>query len=231
MAISGTVSARGQQIPLQGTGTANFDSNAFSATVNAAEGSVNLIERELVVDNRFYMGMTINGHNISEITGGRHWVDEPVPNQGSSSLGTSNVDPLQQLQTLESKGAKVVPLGTSHVDGDTVSGYAVTPSRAVELQRIQQEIQSGAIPPSIANQATAAAQSMVGFTMDVYFDSNNLMRRMTMQLPGTGAFTGNLAMTFSNFGTPLSITPPSNDDVIGLDQFVKDTQAASGSSQ
>lgn len=226
--ISGIISAKGHQVPLQGTGTANFDTNAFSATVNATEGSGNFVERELVAGGRFYMGMTVNGQDLSQLTGGPHWIDVPVPDQNSSSLGTSNVDPLQQLQTLESKGAKVVPLGTSQIDGDTVSGYAVTPSRASELQAVEKEIQSGQIPQSVASQMMRAAQALAGFTLDVYFDNNHLMRRMSFQLSegGTRSFTGTLDMTFSNYGTSVSIAPPSQSDVVSFDQFVKDAQAA-----
>lgn len=228
--LSGIVSGNGRQVPLQGTGTANFDTNAFSATIDSAAGTGSLVERELVVDNHFYIGMTIDGHNMSEITGGAHWIDVPTPDQNSSSVGAGNVDPLQQIQTLESKGAKVVPLGSSEIDGDTVSGYAVTPSRAAEIQNVEKEIQSGAIPQSVASQAMKGAQALAGFTMNVYIDSNSLMRRMTMDFPGSGSgITGTVTMTFSNYGTPVSIAPPSSSDIVSFDQFVKDAQAAGAS--
>lgn len=231
LTMDGVVTRNGRRADLQGTGTANFDTNSMSATISSPAN--NMVERELVVGGHFYMGVTIQGHDVSEITGGAHWIDVPIPEQSSSSLGAgnANVDPIQQIQTLEQKGAKVVQLGTSHIDGDIVSGFAVTPSRAAELHTVQQEIQSGNIPRSVASGAMAGAQAMAGFTLDVYVDSNQLLRRMTFAFPGggSGSIGGRVTMTFSNYGTPVTIAPPSRDDVIGFDQFVKDAQAAGGS--
>ena len=78
-----------------------------------------------------YLSLGVHGQSISELTGGPHWIDVPVPEQDSSRLGTGNVDPLGS-SVLGQQGASVVPLGTSTMEGVTVSGYSVTPSPAEE---------------------------------------------------------------------------------------------------
>ncbi len=92
-----------------------------------ASGSNSSVEHELVVADHFYIGLTINGTSVSAHHG---WSPSGSMCRSrirtASSLGAGNVDPLDQLKLLEQKGATVVPLGTSTVDGTTVSGYAVT---------------------------------------------------------------------------------------------------------
>ena len=146
MTITGSVSVDGHTVPLQGAGSADFDTNAFSADISFTGPSGSLVEHELVVDQHFYFGISADGSDLSTITGGPEWIDVPIPDQGSTSLGAGNIDPLDQMKLLEQKGATVVPLGGSTVNGATVSGYKVTISRAEELQNLQEEIQSGGLP-------------------------------------------------------------------------------------
>ena len=96
-----------------------------------------------------YIGLTADGTNVSTVTGGPEWINVPLADQNSSSLGAGNVDPLDQLKLLEQKGATVVPLGTSSVDGMTVSGYAVTFSAGRDpAERSNKEIQALELPPA-----------------------------------------------------------------------------------
>jgi hypothetical protein len=230
LSIEGTLDVAGQQIPMHGAGWADFDTNQFSATMSMDSGSVSMTENELVTGGQFFLGMDLNGTSMSQLTGGPNWVSVPVPDQGSSALGAGNIDPLSQLQMLEKKGATVQPLGTSTVNGITVSGYEVTPSRAEELQKIQQEIKSGAIPPQFAKQALGALNSLGNLTTDVYFDHSGLLRKETTQLGGgTSGANGTIAMVFSAYGTPGNVQTPAPSDVVSMSEFLKDAMAFGGS--
>ena len=173
---------------MQGSGLANFDTNQFSANVNIDEGSTSIVEHEIVSGSQLFYGLDLDGTSMSAVTGGPHWVSVPVPEQGSSSLGAGNLDPQSQLQLLAKKGATIQPLGTSTVNGVTVSGYAVTPSRAAELQKIEQEIKSGAIPPDLAQQALGEVKSLGNLTTNVYFDQSvcSASRRYRLQAARAG---------------------------------------------
>ena len=229
MTITGTIVVAGQHVPMQGSGFANFSTNQFSANIDIAKGSTSVVEHEIVSAGQFFFGLDYDGVSMSAITGGPHWVSVPVPDQGSSSQAAPDLDPQSQLQLLAKKGATVQPLGASTVNGITVSGYAVTPSRAEELQRIRDEISSGAIPPQLAQQALASLKFLGNLTTDVYFDQSGLLRKQTVQIAGgTSGASSNVVMTFSSYGTPGTIATPAASDVVSLSQFEKDATALGG---
>jgi hypothetical protein len=230
--FSGSISDAGKVIPLSGTGEADFVHNTFSGTVNAGDAGTSLVERELSVNQHFYMGMTIDGTNMSEITGGPEWIDIPIPAAGGANgPGFGSVDPLTQLQTLEKKGATVTSHGTSVIDGDTVSDYSVTPSHFEELANVESEIASGQITAAEGKQILKVAPLLGTFTTNVWFDASGLLRRESVNIGGgSSGITGTVDMTFDNFGTPVNISAPDSTDIIPYAQFLKDAETVEGSS-
>ena len=232
VAISGSISADGQTVPIHGTGSADFDTNSFEADVSVATASHSIVEHELVADDHVYFAVTVDGSNLSTVTGGPEWIDVPLPDQDSSSLGAGNVDPLDQLQLLEQRGATVVPLGISSVNGTTVSGYEVTFSAAQVQQEVQQEIQqevqSQQLTQAEAQQAIAAAQALGPPTLHVNFDAGGLLREETVSTQGSVSQT--TQVEFSNYGTPVNIEPPPGNDVISFTQFEHDEQVYNAAS-
>jgi hypothetical protein len=226
--FSGSVSVAAQVIPLNGWGRVDFTTNAFSGTVSARSSTISYVERELLAHGHFYMRMTMDGHDVSQITGGAEWIDLPVVDQGGgNSPGLGIIDPLTQLHVLAKKGATVVPIGTSVIDGDTVSGYSVTPSRSQVLQALGQEFASGQFSPVLEQQILNAPKALGSFTSDVWFDASGILRRQVMTLGGgmTGA-TGRVDMTYQYHGAPVSIKSPAPDNVISYSQFSSDLQLA-----
>ncbi len=134
------------------------------------------------------------------------------------------------MKTAEQRGAKVVFLGTSVIDGDTVSGYSVTPGAQEEQHEIQQEVASGQIPASFAPTEEHEAQFLGTFTSYVYFDSAGLMRQQSVMIGGgTSGAHGRVDETFSHFGAPISIAVPAASDVLSFSAFLKDTSQQSSS--
>jgi hypothetical protein len=225
--ISGTLGAAGQTIPVSGTGAANFDTNAFQANLSFAKGSSSFEEQELVADGQLYFGLTVDGQNMSAVTGGPEWINVPVPDQDASSLGAGNVDPLDQLKLLEQKGATVTPEGTSTIDGATVSGYSVTFSPAELQHASQQELQTLGLPQSDGQKIIDELGSA---DLHLYFDGGGLLRRESVSLGGgSSTVSGDVQFDFANYGTSVNIQPPASNDVIGFSQFEKEAQALSTS--
>lgn len=229
VAITGTFSADGHTLPMTGSGLADFDTNAFSATVAMTANSHSIVEKELVVGGKLLIGISYDGSNVPLLLTGADWVDVPVPDQNSSTLGAGNVDPLTQLQMMEKKGATVVPLGTSSVDGVTVSGFDVTPSLQEETQAIQGEVTSGQLTQSEANQILQEKGVIGNATLGLYFDASGLMRRETVHIGGgTSGATGEVDMDFQNYGAPVTITVPPASDIVSYTTFLQKSQAAAG---
>lgn len=230
---SGSVSADGQNVPLNGTGQVDFDTNTFSATLNENVSSTTIAVRELIESGQFYMGMTIDGQDMSQFTGGAHWVGISLPDQASSSgLGAANVDPISQLKALEQKGATVTSLGTKTIDGTTVSGYSVTPTRQEIDSEIQQEVQQNKITAVTAQQMEEAGNLLGSFTTEVWIAGSGLVRQENVNIAGGSAgIAAKAIVTFQNYGAPVSITTPQPSDVIPFNQFLNDLKAAQSSSQ
>jgi hypothetical protein len=230
---SGSVSADGQNIPLSGTGQVDFDTNTFSATLNENVSSTTIAIRELIESGQFYMGMTIDGQDMSQFTGGAHWVGISLPDQASSSgLGAANVDPISQLKALEQKGASVTSLGTKTIDGTTVSGYSVTPTRQEIQSEIQQEVQQNKITAVTAQQMEQAGNLLGSFTTEVWIDGSGLVRQENENIAsGSEGIAAKAVVTFQNYGVPVSVSVPSPSDVIPFNQFLNDLKSARSSSQ
>ncbi len=222
--FSGSVSAQGQNIPISGTGQVDFDTNDFSATLSENAESHTFAIQELISSGQFYMGMSIDGHDMSEMTGGAHWVGISLPDQSSSSgLGAANVDPIAQLKALEQKGATVTSLGTEVIDGTTVSGYSVTPSRQEVENEIQQEVQQNQISGVTAQQMLQAPNLIGTFTSQVWIDGSGFIRQENVNISGGSAgIDAKVTVTYQNYGTPVSISTPAPSDVIPFSQFLDD---------
>ena len=163
------------------------------------------------------MGMTIDGHNMSEFTNGASWISIPTPGQASGSPGFGSVDPLSQIKLLEKKGATVVPLGTSVIDGDNVSGYSVTFSPSQLQQSLQQEFATGQFTPAGNTSSMPRRRSVL--LHGRRFDASGICAETANIAGGTSGTTGKVDITFSNFGTPGSIQAPASGDVISFSQF------------
>jgi hypothetical protein len=231
--FSGNVSADGKDIPINGTGQVDFDTNAFTATMSESVASTSIAIRELIASGQFFMGMTIDGQDMSTVTGGAHWVGISLPDQASSSsLGATNVDPIGQLKALEQKGVTVTSLGTKTIDGTTVSGYSVTPSHQEIENNIQQEIQQNQMSAAQGQQLLQSSNLISSFTTEVWIDGSGLIRQEDANIGGGSAgINAKVTMSFQNYGTPVSIATPAPNDVIPFTQFLSDLKAAQASSQ
>jgi hypothetical protein len=233
LVFTGTVSAAGQSIPITGSGAADLSNpQQFSATIDIAMSGNKTEEREVVANNQFYMAISSDGQDISNLIPGKHWVTIPLPVSTGNSVGTGTSDPLAQMKMLATKGNIVTALGTKTIDGVTASGYSVTISRQNLLNAVQQYLPSSGLDAAAQQQIAQEAQNLPPPTIKVWFDASKLLRRMSFTISQTQSgktVNVNLAMDFVNYGTPVSIHVPPPGDVATYNQFVSAAQALTGS--
>ena len=115
----------------------------------------------------------------------------------------------------------------SVIEGVTVSGYAITPSRQSIEQGIRAEIATGELSPAAQQQLQQATKTFSGFTLDVWFDGSGLMHRMSVDMRASGppSTDAHVVMTFQDYGTPVNVSPPPSGQVISYSAFLAALQS------
>ena len=207
------------KITATGDGQVDFSTSASQVSVSylgmpTAAGGLQMTE--LFSGGDLYLSMP----QIAAVLPGKSWVSQSV---GTSSMALGSSNPAGMLQILQNQGDEVTPLGTSDVDDVPVDGYHVVISPAA----LRNEL-SGSDLPAGTVQAAESVMGSAGISMDVYVNSSTgLLRRMVAGLHMTLAgqtVSGTVTEDTSNYGVPVSITPPPADQVVSLQQF---EQAAS----
>lgn len=221
------VTVGGQSIALSGTGTMDFTDNAFQISLGG------VISGQQVVVDAIYLGGSAyeSVPGIAQVAPGKSWLSldvasltQSAPSTGAGALGN---DPLATLQTLAQQGATVVDLGPSTVDGQSVEGYSVT----FNPTTLEHQIQGAKLPTWMQK---AVAQMAIKSTSEkVYINGTTLVQvsmAMALNKGTTEQISLNEALDFSDYGTPVTISAPSADEVIPLSQFVQLATAANLSS-
>ena len=228
LTLAGTVNVAGRTVPVAGTGLADFGSQLMSMDATAKASGMGVEIKELLVSGKLYMNIKAGGHSLSELTG-KPWISLPLPTSADSLY---NSDPFAQLKLLEQQGATVTPLGHKTLDGRTVSGFSIVPSKASMLKGAESELSNMGFDQSQVSQIENGIQSSAPPTITVWFDNSRLLRQtaMTMNL-GTGASAGSftLQMNFDHYAVPVHIKAPSPSDTVSFKQFLQDVQQAGSS--
>jgi hypothetical protein len=222
--LSGTMQSSGRTAEINGTGELNFSANTMSFYLTVDASSQLLTETELLVSGNLYVSLTIGGTSLAKLTGGRQWIELPVSQSGSANLVGS--DPLSSLSLLEQQGIYVRSIGTRVIEGQSCTGYAVTPTKAALLASVRTEFAKLGYSPALIDQQVSLAQQMLPPTVTVWLDAQGLMREMSMNLGvqtggSGGATSGSMVIHVSNYGSPVRATPPPSSDVISYDSFLK----------
>jgi len=141
---------------------------------------------------------------------------------GSTGIGSSTSNILEQLQLLAQRGNSVTSLGNSTINGDTVSGYQVTiTSRAMAAASKRVVAQSGA--ESKAMRSLLRSFSLNPPTVTVWIGADHLLRREAVQVSVTTAgstVSGTVQVDFTNYGTPVTVNIPAASDVGSYSDFL-----------
>jgi hypothetical protein len=222
--LAGTVQVAGRTATVGGTGAINFAANAMEFNMSIGSPGQLVTERELMVNGNLYISLTISGTSLAKLTGGRDWIETPISQSSSTNLVGS--DPVSSLSLLEQQGITVRQIGTKVIEGQSCTGYAVTPTKAALLASVRSEFTRLGYSPAAINQEVTLAERMLPPTVTVWLDAQGLMREMSMNLGlqtgGSGtAVSVSMVMYVSYYGSPVQVTAPAASDTISYDSFLR----------
>jgi hypothetical protein len=220
--VSGWQRAGSQAIPVHGSGEVDFAANSMAIRMSLRASGQSIAAGVIQINGYFYFTVSIDGRATSPVPGGRHWVQTPVQQSGTATLGGS--DPSAALAALARGGNAVRTLGTTMIGGVACTGYSVTPSRQAMVAAVREETAAGKFSARLADAELKVTQLIPVPTYSVWFDANELMRQLSvnMRLGGlTSAAGGDLVLRFSNYGAPVRIAAPAPSDVLSYSSYLK----------
>lgn len=228
LTLSGSVQTAGHTATIGGTGAINFSTNDMELSLSIGSPGQLLTERELAVDGNLYLTYSISGLTPAKLTGGRDWIEMPTSQYGSVNLVGS--DPLSSLSLAEQQGIDIRSIGTKVIEGQSCTGYVITPTKAALLASVRAEFTKLGYSQAMINQEVSLEQAMLPPAITVWLDAQGLMREMSMELgvqtSGSGtAVSVTLDIYVSYYGTPVQVTAPAPSDVISFQSFLKATGA------
>jgi hypothetical protein len=132
------------------------------------------------------------------------------PNNPFGTGLSDTADPLKSLEKLEEsmKGATFV--GEEDVDGDNLAHYEVT-------------VDSSKMGDTAALGGAAAADLPDEITYDIWFDPEDLIRRLTFDLADADT---SVEMKLSDWGKPVTIEAPDKDQITEVPELAGDNSAS-----
>ena len=230
---------------MTGSGAFDFGDKTGSFTMNIPEGDVpgqatTQLDEQLIMDgSTVYVGLP---SMINQVMPGKSWISLDLSQYTSGAGGLSSgagsfEDPTAFLRQLQSNGATVTSLGPTTFGGSAVTEYSVTiPTSTLEpdlwglggtgsgasgdtgLSSSLQKMTAGMLPPTV--------------TEKVYITDANLLKGvdvpLSLSLLGK-SMSEDMTVTYSNYGVPVTVTPPPADQVATLQQFESAAGASDGS--
>jgi hypothetical protein len=222
MSMSMDMSFLGVHETITGTGAFDYPNHIGTMTMTIPVGGTQHSEQAIYDGTTIYINI---GDLAPGLPSGKQWISEdiskiesagPALNAGGLDNGTFG-DPAAMLQQLTSVGGTVTSLGPTTYDGTPVTEYTATLPASV----LQGEI--GQLPASL--QKDMSRVHIPDIKMDVYITSNNLLKAMHMPMSFSvdgQSISMDMTMSFSNYGTPVTVTPPPASEVEPLGQFPGD---------
>ncbi len=228
LTYSGSITVNGDSIPLTGTGLASLSSHIESSTLSFSADNEAVQETVLMSGTSEYMEMTENGQNIvQQLLPGKQWVQLDLAGAPTSTQsGTTSV--LGQLQLLTEEGNKVVPLGSSSVDGQAVTGYQVTlTAKAIQAAEKRLSAEDGA--PTQLMKSMIESMANQPPVLKLWIGSNHLLVRESVSLSialAGESVSGAVNVDFSNYGGPVTVSVPSSSVIGSYSAFLAAAKAA-----
>lgn len=213
-----TADESGQSVSASGTGTIDFADRSID--LNMVMAPMNMHLEAVFIAGTVYESIP----GISSVEPGKSWVSldlsglgVPAGTGGSPSFSTN---PTESLQLLAQKGAQVVKMGASSVDGVAVQGYTVSyPADAWNALRANQSL-----PADVRN-----ALANITMTSQVYITKSDQVARVEVAITTATGPSINETLDFSNYGAGAAIAAPDGSKVVPFQQFMSDAQAQSTS--
>ena len=140
-----------------------------------------------------------------------------------SQLSQFNNDPRQMLDQLQGIAGEVEKIGEEKVRGVDTTHYEAS----VDLHKYPDRL-----PPEQREAARQSVERLIDLTgrssypIEVWIDDDKLLRRMklgySIKIPGQAEEASfSMRMEFFDFGTPVSVEPPPEDEVTDISELAK----------
>jgi hypothetical protein len=240
MSMTLHIAGLGHDESITGHGAFDFANQSGTFSVNLPGDAGKQVTEQVIYDGKtVYVNVGNLLGNLGGLGGlgglpngliqGKQWVSIDTSQFGSGNAGAlgGGLDtfgnPAAMLHQLQSEGGTVTSLGSTTYDGTAVTEYSVSlPPSDIEkgLGQLPSSVRQGlssVMPPSIEAK--------------VYVAAGNLLK--AIDLPISYSVMGHtvsedMTMVFSNFGTPVSVTPPPANEVIPFSQFAGGVLGGSG---
>jgi hypothetical protein len=212
VSMSVDASATGMQESLTGSGAFDFAQKTGTMTMTIPVNGNQYSEQEILDGSTIYV-------NVSGLDTGlapsQPWISVPVDQSDSTGSGISTLDAMALLHQLQTVGGAVTSLGQTGYDGTEATEYQATlPASALESEM-------GALPSSSGQNSLGL--DLPDMTIDVYVTPDGLLKALVVPTYSfdiaSETISVNMTLTFSNFGTPVNVTPPPADQVEPLSQL------------
>ena len=206
---------------VRGSGVADFSNNAFELQVNAPSGGT---QQDIETGGILYA--QVPAAEQSQVPGDKPWISVNLNQVDQAKVGKSfaqlssvtSDDPSQLLGQLQSISDDVTTVGNEPLNGVSTTHYRAT----VDLNKEAASVRAKAGDKAAAV-ITRHEQALGTHTLpvDVWVGADHLVRQYRTQVPippsssGGPAGSGTVALTmaFSDFGAPVTVTPPPSSEV------------------
>lgn len=222
LTVSGVVQVAGHTVPMQGTGSADFGTNAMTMQIRAVAAGEALVENIEYSGGNLFFEVTVNGQGLAQADGGKPWVQLPI---ASSAGGSLSANPVEELAVMEQRGASVRSLGTKNIGGEVCTGYAVRPSKAATVATAQAEVAKLGVPAATQATIMKMVESSAPPTYDIWINSQQLARQINvaieMSVGASAPLAGSVVLDFARYGVPVSIKTPPAAQTISYQDLLK----------
>jgi hypothetical protein len=212
MSLSMDVSVLGLQQSVSANGAFDFAQNVGTMTMTIPVNGQQYSEQEIIDGSTAYVNV---GNLVPGLAPSRPWVSEDVSQAGNSGSGLNAMDPTDMLQQLQTSGGSVTSLGLTTYDGTSVTEYQATLPSSALMGDI------GTLPPSM--QQGVSGLNLPDMQMDIYVTQDNLLKALVLPSYSVSfsgqTMTMDMTLVLSNYGTPVTVTPPPADQVQSLSQL------------
>jgi hypothetical protein len=222
MTISGSIGSGGTNLSFTGTGAINFAWKVMQMQVTISEGSQQLTEQAIYLNNVAYLNL---GDETSQILPGKSWISLDLsqlsPGSGASDLGSANTfgnDPTAAIEALRQEGNTAIDLGPSTINGATVEVYSVQLDPAAIDKAMAQEH----LPSWMAQAMKSVTNPDVGYKVSI--NAAGQLVRLTTDITETvdaRAVNDTTTLDFSNYDATVSVTAPPASQVAPFQEFLK----------
>ena len=236
-AMRGTVTTKGQPVPLSVRGTIDRKSQRGAFTTKTTFGQKSFLVQQVIDKHELYLRTPLLA---GKLPGGKSWMKVDLakaaktPGIDLDALGASgpSQDPAQGLDYLQGAGT-AKKLGVAKVNGVATTRYRVE----VDLERAAKRSGNAAAKRSI-DRLIATLGGPTTLPVDVWIDGNHLVRRQHVTYNAT--VVGQLSefdvtTDYTAYGAKLDAKPPADGDTFdglaSLKAAAKARQQAQQSSQ